>query len=80
MAKAESKQSDRAYRPISHEEILARLHDPAFLLVNVMPKDTFEAGHIPRAINLPLAEIETKGRSILPDPTREISIYCAGPT
>ena len=81
MARTESKpDSHHGYRVISREEILARLQDPAVLLVNVMPKETFEAGHIPRSINLPVAEIEKCTRQVLPDMTREIAVYCAGPT
>ena len=81
MARTESKpDSHHAYRVISRDEILARLHDPALLLVNVMPKGTFEAGHIPRSINLPVAEIEERARQVLPDVTQEIAVYCAGST
>lgn len=81
MAQAESKpDSHHAYRVISREEILARLQDPALWLVNVMPKETFEAGHLPRSINLPVAEIEKCARQVLPDMAREIAVYCAGPT
>jgi rhodanese-related sulfurtransferase len=65
---------------ISREEILARLNDPSLLLVNVMPKETFEEGHIPRSINLPLADIETKTRQLFPDVGRELVIYCGGST
>ena len=81
MAQAESRQdSHHAYRVISREESLARLRDPALLLVNVMPKEAFEAGHIPGSINLPVAEIEKCALQILPEMTREIAVYCAGPT
>ena len=65
---------------ISREEILARLNDPSLLLVNVMPKEAFEEGHIPRSLNLPLAEIETKARQVFPEIGRELVIYCGGPT
>ena len=65
---------------ITREEILARLNDPSLLLVNVMPKETFEDGHIPRSLNLPLSEIETKARQLFPDIGRELVIYCGGPT
>ena len=65
---------------ITREEILARLNDPSLLLVNVMPKETFAEGHIPRSVNLPLAEIETKARQVFPEIGRELVIYCGGPT
>ena len=65
---------------IIRDEILARLNDPSMLLVNVMPKETFEDGHIPRSINLPLSEIEARARNLFPDPSRELLVYCGGPT
>lgn len=71
--------SHHVYREISREEIRARLQDPALLLVDVMPNATYETGHLPGSINLPVEEIDTKARAVLPDPTREIAVYCAGP-
>ena len=65
---------------IARQEILARLNDPSLLLVNVMPKEAFDEGHIPRSLNLPLAEIETKARQVFPEIGRELVIYCGGPT
>jgi rhodanese-related sulfurtransferase len=65
---------------ITREEILARLDDPSLLLVNVMPKQTFADGHIPRSLNLPLSEVEGKARQFFTDIGREIVIYCGGPT
>jgi len=65
---------------IATEEIVARRNDPSLLLVNVMPKEAFEEGHIPRSINLPLAQIETKARQVFPEIGRELIIYCGGPT
>ena len=73
-------ESSRHQQTVLREEILAQLQDPAFALVNVMPKETFQAGHIPHSINLPVAEIETKARQIFPDLAREITVYCMGPT
>ena len=67
-------------KQIAREEIVARLNDPALLLVNVMPKEAFDEGHIPRSLNLPLAEIETKARQVFPEIGRELVIYCGGPT
>jgi rhodanese-related sulfurtransferase len=65
---------------ITREEILARLNDPSLSLVNVMPKEAFEEGHLPRSVNLPLAEIEAKAREFFPELERELIIYCGGPT
>jgi ArsR family transcriptional regulator len=75
-----SSNAEEVSKQIAREEILARLSDPSLLLVNVMPKEAFAEGHIPRSLNLPLAEIETKARQVFPEIGRELVIYCGGPT
>jgi rhodanese-related sulfurtransferase len=75
-----SSKSEEMSKQIAREEILARLNDPSLLLVNVMPKEAFEEGHIPRSLNLPLSEIEAKARQVFPEIGRELVIYCGGPT
>ena len=80
MAKPQTHESAHEHPTISRDEILARLHDRALAIVNVMPADSFKAGHIPGSLNLPVAEIETKARQLLSNLAQEIAIYCAGPT
>jgi rhodanese-related sulfurtransferase len=80
MAKPATVESQEKYRTIIREEILARLQDRALALVNVMPADSFKAGHIPGSINLPIADIELKAPRLLSNLAQEIAIYCAGPT
>jgi ArsR family transcriptional regulator len=80
MAKPATVESHEKYPTISRDEILARLQDRALALVNVMPADTFNAGHIPGSINLPIADIEIKAARLLSNLAQEIAIYCAGPT
>ncbi len=62
---------------ISREEILSRLNDPALTIVDALPASSYEAGHIPGAINLPVAEVEQRASALLPEPAAEIAIYCA---
>ena len=80
MDEPESSQSGAAYATISREEILARLQDRTLAIVNVMPKATYDDGHIPGSINLPIAEIAAQARRVIPDLAQEIAIYCMGPT
>jgi rhodanese-related sulfurtransferase len=68
------------HRGLSHDEVRRRLQDPALLILNVMPKEVYDDGHIPGSINLPVAEIETKARQLIADLNQEIAVYCAGPT
>ena len=79
-AKPQTLEPPHGYSPIARDELLARLPDRALAIVNVMPPDSFRAGHIPGSINLPVAEIETKARQFLSNLEQEIAIYCAGPT
>lgn len=65
---------------LSRDELLARVQDPRCAIVNVMPRAAFDDGHIPNSLNLPVAEIESRARAVLPDLEQEIVIYCASPT
>lgn len=65
---------------IVRDELVRRLNDPRLTVVNVMPAESFRAGHIPNSINLPVAEIGGQAHRVLPDPAQEIAVYCAGPT
>lgn len=62
---------------ISRQELLRRLHDSSLTIVDALAPASYEAGHIPGAINLPVAEVEERAQTLLPDPAAEIAIYCA---
>lgn len=62
------------------EELRRRFEDPELTIVNVLPRAAWEGSRIPRSISLPLAEIEKRANQVLPDPAREIVVYCGGPT
>jgi rhodanese-related sulfurtransferase len=64
-------------REISRDEIKRRLDDPALLLVDVLPREAYAAEHIPRAVNLPLAEVEQRAPQLLPERSADIAAYCA---
>ncbi len=65
---------------ISQGEIRRRLHDPTLVIVDVLPRESWEEGHIPGALSLPVAEVIARARDVLPDPLQEIAVYCGGPT
>jgi rhodanese-related sulfurtransferase len=44
--------------------------------VDVLPAESYAAGHILGAISLPLESVASKARELLPDPTAEIAVYC----
>src|SRR5262245_6296750 len=62
---------------VSHDELVARRRDPSITLVDALPLSSFESGHIPGAINLPLADVPERARAVLPDLDREIIAYCS---
>ncbi len=80
MANPKNAETVHSYSLIPREEILARLQDRALAIVNVMPADSFKAGHIPGSLSLPIADIPTKALQLLSNLQQEIAIYCAGPT
>lgn len=80
MAKQQVEEPALEFSIISRDELIARLHDPALAIVDVMPRETFADGHIPGAINLPVTDIEVAAPKLLTDPAQEIAVYCADPT
>jgi rhodanese-related sulfurtransferase len=65
---------------LPHDEFVRRLADPALVLVDVLPRESFDSGHIPGAISLPLGDIPGGAAAVLPDRSQEIIVYCGGPT
>ena len=62
---------------ISREEIRRRLHDSSLTIVDVLPQASYVEAHIPRAINIPLEQVPTRARELLPDLAADIAVYCA---
>jgi rhodanese-related sulfurtransferase/biotin operon repressor len=65
-----------ALEPISREELLRRLQDDSVTLLDVRPEDEFALGHLPGALNVPLAELEQRLSELPKD--QEIIAYCRG--
>ena len=63
--------------PIPREELLARAEDGLITVIDVRPPQEYAAGHVPGAINIPLAELEAHLNDF--DPSQEIVAYCRGP-
>lgn len=63
--------------PIPAKELLERAKHDLVTVLDVRPKEEFEAGHVPGAINIPLDELEQHLEQF--DPSQEIVAYCRGP-
>ncbi|AOM41231.1 ArsR/SmtB family transcription factor [Xenorhabdus hominickii] len=62
---------------ISWEELLDRLKDKSMTLLDVRPKDEFEQGHLPNAINIPVDELESRLDELAA--YQDLIAYCRGP-
>lgn len=62
--------------PITREELSDRLRDGMVTVLDVRPADEFALGHVPGAVNVPLAELDAC-LAIL-DPSKDIVAYCRG--
>lgn len=63
--------------PVSTKELLERARKGLVIVLDVRPPEEFAAGHLPGALNIPLAELEAKLESL--DTSKEVIAYCRGP-
>ena len=63
--------------PIPREELLQRARNGLVTVVDVRPPEEFAAGHVPGAVNIPLADLEKHLNDL--DAKQEIVAYCRGP-
>src|SRR5437588_2560240 len=69
---------DRAqWHPITAEALLEDLSSDRVILLDVRPAEEYQAGHLPRALSIPLAELEARLSEVPLD--KEIVAYCRGP-
>src|SRR3954471_3647117 len=72
---------DTPVNTISRDELRSKLNRrEKFVLVETLPKNSYDHAHIPTAKNLPPDEIKTLAPTLLPDKNAEIVVYCANPT
>jgi rhodanese-related sulfurtransferase len=63
--------------PIRGEELRRRIRRREVVVLDVRPTEEYQAGHIPGALSVPLAELKER-LNTLPK-NREIVAYCRGP-
>ncbi|SFT93998.1 transcriptional regulator, ArsR family [Actinopolyspora lacussalsi subsp. righensis] len=61
---------------VSREELLRRAQDDNVIVLDVRPREEYEAGHIPGAVSIPLEELAGKLDTIPAD--QEVVAYCRG--
>ncbi|MEX1215784.1 ArsR/SmtB family transcription factor [Saccharospirillum sp.] len=66
-----------ALQAVSRDELLTGMTTGKMTLLDVRPEMEFKAGHLPEAINIPLAQLEDMLDKLPKD--KEIVAYCRGP-
>jgi rhodanese-related sulfurtransferase len=81
---AEVEQMSRAYleerdalEPVPGDELLRRVRNGDVTVLDVRPSEEFQAGHIPGALSVPLAELKSRLKDL--PKGREVVAYCRGP-
>jgi DNA-binding transcriptional ArsR family regulator len=62
--------------PVTLNELLARLHEPGLVILDVRPALEYMQGHIAGARSIPIDELENRLNELLPE--QEIVAYCRG--
>ena len=63
--------------PVPAKELLSRVREGLVTVLDVRPAEEFSAGHLPGAVNIPLAELEKNLDRFKPG--QEVVAYCRGP-
>lgn len=63
--------------PVLRDELMQRAKEGSVTVLDVRPPAEYAAGHLPGAVNVPLAELEKHLAEF--DPAHEIVAYCRGP-
>jgi ArsR family transcriptional regulator len=61
---------------VSRDDLLSKLHGGLVTILDVRPEDEFAIGHLPGALNIPLADLERRLDELPAD--REVVAYCRG--
>ncbi len=63
--------------PIPRKELLGRAREGSITVLDVRPPEEYSAGHLPGAVNVPVADLEKRLSEF--DSEQEIVAYCRGP-
>lgn len=74
---ADSEQQPMRLEGISREELRQRLQEGGMTLLDVRSPEEFAQGHLPGAINIPMADLEQRLAELSTD--QELVAYCRGP-
>ena len=64
---------------ITRDELQELINDSAIVLLEALPVNYYDSAHLPGAKNLPLEQIDSLARRLMPDTATAVVTYCAGP-
>ncbi len=64
-------------QPVTRQELRRLVRDDLVTVIDARPREEYEAGHIPGALSVPVAELKRRLAEIPKD--REVIAYCRGP-
>jgi rhodanese-related sulfurtransferase len=64
-------------QPVTRQELRRLVRDDLVTVIDARPREEYEAGHIPGALSVPVAELKKRLDAIPKD--REVIAYCRGP-
>lgn len=70
-------QDRAAFHPMALDDLRKALREERVILLDVRPPEEYQAGHLPQARSLPVAELEARLSELPRD--QEIVAYCRGP-
>jgi rhodanese-related sulfurtransferase len=70
-------ESRSALEPVDNEELIRRVRSGNVTLIDVRPREEYDAAHIPGAISVPLADLPQRLKEL--QKRREVVAYCRGP-
>jgi ArsR family transcriptional regulator len=65
-----------SFEPVSRKELMRRIRDGSVMVLDARPAEEFAAGHLPRALNVPLRELKRRMKEL--PRGQEIVAYCRG--
>lgn len=64
-------------QPVTLSELRRRLRDGSATVIDVRPRNEYEAGHVPGALSVPVEELKRRLKDL--PKSREVLAYCRGP-
>ena len=65
---------------VTLDQLRTRKRDHNVVILDVLSPEAYAHGHIPGAINIPVADLARRAPVKIPDRNQRIIVYCGGPT